>query len=50
MTQQESSVLFEKIKKAMEAAIKEVYDEARKTGEELVISDGKGGVKYIKVE
>jgi hypothetical protein len=50
MTEEESRTLFDRIKKAMEAAVKEVYDEARKTGEELVVSDGKGGVKRIRVK
>ena len=48
MTKEQSKVLLEKIKVAIKAAIEGVYENARKTGEELVISEN-GKIKKIKV-
>ena len=48
MTKEESKNTIEKIKKAIKEAIAEVYENARKTGSELVIADENGKVKKIK--
>ncbi len=47
-TKQESTELIDKIIKAIKVAIAEVYDDARKTGRELVISDKEGKIKWLK--
>jgi hypothetical protein len=48
MTKKESHDTIDKIIDAIKAAIAEVYEEARKTGRELVIADKNGKVKKIK--
>ena len=48
MTKKESKNTIEKIKEAIKAAIEEVYENARKTGGELVIADKDGKIKRIK--
>lgn len=48
MTEKQSDILLEKIIKAVRKAIAKVYEDARKNGDELVISEN-GKVKRIKV-
>jgi hypothetical protein len=50
MTKKQGHKLLDKIFKAMKSAIAEVYEDARKNGTELVISDKRGKVKIIKVK
>lgn len=49
MTKEESRKLLDKIFEAMKAGVAKVYEEARKNGTELVISNKPGEVKKIKV-
>lgn len=48
MTKEEAKILVEKVKKALQEAFAQVYEDARKNGDELVISEN-GKVKKIKV-
>ena len=45
MTKDEVQIIFDKIKTGVKAAIKEVYEDARKNGTELVISKKPGEVQ-----
>ena len=50
MTKKQGHKLLDKIVEGMKEAIAEVYENARKNGTELVISDKNGKVKKIKVK
>jgi len=48
MTKKESKEAIDKIIEAIKVAVAEVYEDARRTGSELVIADKNGKVKKIK--
>ena len=50
MVKEHPKDIINKIIEAIKSAIAEVYDDARKTGRELVISDKTGKIKKIKVQ
>ena len=50
MNKEQSKNIIDKIIEAIKSAVAEVYEDARKTGKELVIADKTGKIKKIKVK